>query len=182
MTPSEWSDAQAAGNVNNMDYNDITQGQLGAIAGINAFSHWQIAEPQNDGHNSLFGFVQKKLPMCGEKLLEDYGVRYLDGQDKLTEDTTYSWPYDDDFKKGDKLQVWLIADWNTAEIQQLDNVDNGGLSYIELGESSANFEYDTMCSVADKLTKEKGGDKDASLSGIATAASALFLAVASIAF
>lgn len=66
---------------------------------------------------------------------------------------------------------------------QLTN-DDSGFDYIELTESSDIFAESNMCTVSNKIEKPDDDDdeKKASLSGIATAASALFLAVASIAF
>ena len=126
--------------------------------------------------------MQKKLPSCAEKLLEDYGYLYEDAEGTVQEDPAYSWPYDYNLKTGDKLQVWFI-DMQTNVLQQLINDENGGLAYVLLEEASAAFDKENHCKVADKLTKEEEEEeKDASLSGIATAASALFLAVVSIAF
>ena len=66
---------------------------------------------------------------------------------------------------------------------QLANDENGGFDYVQLTESSDIFEKSSMCTVSNKIEKPDDDDeKKASLSGIATAASALFLAVASIAF
>jgi len=67
---------------------------------------------------------------------------------------------------------------------QLTNDENGGFDYVQLTESSEIFAESSMCTVSNKIEKPDDDDdeKKASLSGIATAASALFLAVASIAF
>lgn len=120
--------------------------------------------------------------MCFDKLLEDYEVAFEDA-DGITDYAKDAWPYDDAWEKGTKLQVWIIPDFGAGDMVQLTNDENGGSDYVELTESSTAFDAESHCTVSNKIAKpDDKDDKDASLSGIATAASALFLAVASIAF
>jgi len=172
----------AASSISEIEGLNIEDGQIGAIEGINAFSHWQVEDGQTDGHNSNFGHVQKKLPMCYDKLLSDYEVAYEDAEG-ITDYAKDAWPYDAAWNKGVKLQVWIIPDLGQGDMVQLTN-DDSGFDYIELTESSDIFAESNMCTVSNKIEKPDDDDdeKKASLSGIATAASALFLAVASIAF
>jgi len=122
MTPEEWKISKDAGNINNIDYDDIMNGGLGAIAGINAFSHWQLETITGRGIKAEFGHVQKKLPMCYDSVLEEFGVIYED-EGELAE-LKDSWPYDAAWEKGTKLQLWMIKNFDTNELVQLYSYEN----------------------------------------------------------
>jgi len=123
MTPEEWKNSKDAGNINNINYDDIMDGGFGAIAGINAFSHWKFET--NDGAPNMadFGHVQKKLPMCYDSILEEFGVIYENAEGELAE-AKDSWPYDAAWEKGTKLQLWAIKSFNTNELVQLVSYEN----------------------------------------------------------
>jgi len=99
------------------------------------------------------------------------------------EDKKLPFPWDDAWQKGMKLDVYLIANVdNSGEsvLTKLSDDGNDGNPYVLLEESATGFDVDSMCNMENKIPMD---DKDdGSLSGLATAASALFLAVASIAF
>jgi len=99
------------------------------------------------------------------------------------EDKKIPFPWDDAWQMGTKLDVyymaWVVNDGEST-LTKLNDDDGENRPYVLLEESATGFDVDSMCNMENKIPMD---DKDdGSLSGLATAASALFLAVASIAF